>query len=298
MDSYEATFPLDPNLFPYTKATVTQLRDARKRLENTLFIDLVLTEVAQIKNPAKLYPPRSSADLRALHDAIERCPVDLLKKQCCIYYVLRDWSGVYEAYANRQYIPTTYRALMDSYWHLDRGDADAAFHSLCSPGLTPNFASKILQALATLDRPDLVVLLVQTLDIKLDSDDKLTLYLESLAKIDLTAALFHTRRLSSSDGQRRRFFELVVTLAIANKAGQRVVADFPFDAEVETAWLDAILPTLGEAAVETLAVRQTWLGRMTDAYRLRDRYGVGSHALKAQLFDSCLEIEQKQLRMG
>lgn len=297
MDPYESTFPLDPSLFPYTKATAQQLRESRKSLDNALFFDLVLTEVAQVREPARLYPPRSSADVRALHEAIERCPVDLLKKQCCIYYILRDWNA-HEEYASRQHIPHTYRALMDSYWHLDRADPQQAYHSLCSPGLTPNFAGKILRTVAAQKRSDLVVLLVQTLGVALDADAKLDTYLQALARVDLSTAFFYTRRLAPE--RRRRAFELVLREAVASgPTGLRVVADFPFHDELgESAWVDELLPTLGPAAVDALAVRQAWLGRMADAYTLRDRHGVGWHSLKSQLYDSCVAVEQKQLRMS
>ncbi|BFZ56724.1 hypothetical protein PYCC9005_003772 [Savitreella phatthalungensis] len=276
MDTYEKTFPLDPGLFPYTKQKIEELRNARRRLDNAFFFDLVLTEIAQVASPARLYPPRSSQEVRLLHEAIYNSPVDLLKKQCCIYYIMLDWDANGE-YARRCRIPDNYRALMDAYWHLDRGkDPDAAFASLCAPGLTPNFASKIMHAFSAANRPDLVVLLVQTLDIRLDNDDKLETYLRAMARVSTSSAVLFTRNLPIE--VRRGMFEMVIRIASVN------LASFPFD-DLEFGWLAEVLPE--GILIKQLVAR----GQFQAAVR---HAGSESHSLRTGLRAACFDVERWQ----
>ncbi|ORY79494.1 ELYS-like domain-containing protein, partial [Protomyces lactucae-debilis] len=234
---FSSTFSLDPAHFPYTKASVQGVRDRRKQLDNQLFFDLVLSEVAQVKSGSKYYPPKNIAELRALHDAIEQCPADLLKKQCCIYYILRDW-GTHAEYAAAQLLPENYCALMDSYWLLDREQYDEAIKSLTVPTLTPNFMTKILETFTQAQRPDLIVVYVQTLQEPLDSPAKIDLYLSALLRIDVTRALFFTR--TAPAALRQGLFEKSLVEATTTHQGAGIVANFPYEAEEEQ-WARALL---------------------------------------------------------
>ena len=289
MASFAATFSLDPKKFPYTKQIAQSKRDFRQKLDGVLFFDLVLTEVAQVTNPAKLYPPKNTADLRTLHEAIEKCPVDLLKKQCCIYYILRDWD-THEDYAKAQYIPDNYCNLMTSYWHLDNGKCDEALQSLTMPGLIPNFATKILQTFTAAKRYELLVTYVHTLQPSLDTDEKVKLYIKGLVHLDVGRAIMYTRTLA--DHLRQPLFEAVINRAKSSHEGATILSDFPFTKE-EDAWLYTILSQSQGHGLEALALRLTMIGKTTEVLKLRRIAGGGRHDVNNSLRDSSTEVQLK-----
>lgn len=288
-NSFSATFSLDPAKFPYSKQTVTSKREARDALHNQLFFDLVLSEVAQIPSSTKLYPPRSLSDLRSLHEAIENCPVDLLKKQCCIYYILRDWNTQLE-YAEDQMIPQNYCRLMDSYWYLDNGKHQDALLSLTSPGLTPNFATKIMKTFATSNNNAMLVTYVQTIQNPLDSEEKVELYLNALMSLDIKRAFFFTR--TTEAALRHQLFLSVLAFAIKTQDGGFIVVDFPFDQEEEQ-WAFEALSQRPGFGLETLALRLTHLGKKIEVIKLRDKFGGGPPRVTDMLKSICHEVELK-----
>lgn len=290
MSTLPAAFPLEPSKFPYTKSTVAEKRNARATLQNQLFFDLVLTEVARIPNPAKLYPPRNSAELRTLHEAIAACPVDLLKKQCCLYYVLRDWD-THEQYARDQLIPHNYCALMDSYWYLDQARYEQALRALTTPGLTPNFATKIMATFSMAGQGPMLVQYVQTLQNPLDTMDKMTLYLDALVRMDVRAAIRYTRTLGEL---RESLFERVLEHAKTTKEGGRVLADYPFD-EQEERWAFEVLSRQPGNGLEALILRLTMLGDAPTVLKLRSQHGGGPAELNTAMRRALHPVEQKLL---
>lgn len=102
-----------------------------------------------------LYPPRTPAAVRRLLHAIHSSPPDRLKRDCFLYYLLKDYdastpqangheepvmdvdgpdddvfvskighvqgSGKAEAFAKKRCVPSTWRVFIDGYWALDHG---------------------------------------------------------------------------------------------------------------------------------------------------------------------------------
>lgn len=289
MSSFAATFSLDPTKFPYSRQTVTAKREARTFLHNQLFFDLVLAEVAQVPNSTKLYPPRSLSDLRNLHQAIENCPVDLLKKQCCIYYILRDWRTHLE-YAEEQMIPYNYCKLIDSYWYLDNGKYAEALLSLTSPGLTPNFATKIMQTFLKSDNSAMVVTYVRTIQNPLDTEEKIDLYLGALMRLNIRQALLFTK--TTDTAVRRKLFRRVLEFAQETQQGTLILVDFPFDQEEEK-WAYEELSGRPGPGLEALILRLTHLGERVEVLRLRDKFGGGRTSITDALRSVCHNVELK-----
>lgn len=289
MTSFSSIFSLDPKRFPYTKQITQAKRESRKQLDGVLFFDLVLSEVAQVPNPAKLYPPRSISDLRTLHEAIEKCPVDLLKKQCCLYYILRDWNTHLE-YAKKQHIPRNYCNLMESYWLLDNNLYEPALAALTMPGLTPNFATKILQAFGSSDNHNLLVTYVHTLQTALDTDIKVELYLDALMRLDIGRAIIYSRTLP--EPVRHRSFTTIIDFAKSTHDGATVIVDFPFDGD-ETAWLYNNLSNSPGLGLEALVLRLTTLGQSTEVLKLRQSNGGGRSDLTRGIRISSSIVELK-----
>lgn len=328
MSGFDVTFPLNPTNFPYTKQVIQAKRNARTLLGGELFFDQVLRDVARVEvDPGKLYPPRTLSDLRALHEAVERSPVDLLKKQCCLYYVLRDWEDVktrdnndtddddddenedrddrhgYAAgYAATQGVPENYRALMDGYWALDNARYAEALARLTTPGLTPNFTTKIMATFAKAGEGARMVRFVQTVQPALDTEEKVDLYLDALVRVDVARTILFTRTTTTTaatttareggDDLRRRLFERV--MAYAAETGERasVLARFPYDAAEET-WAHEFLSRTPGPGLEALILRLTMMGDLVTVIRLRNRHGGGREDLNGALRASLPDVELK-----
>lgn len=290
--SFAATFSLDPSKFPYSKQTITQKRGHRTTLKDELFFDLVLTEVARIPNPTKLYPPKNIADLRHLHEAIESCPVDLLKKQCCIYYILCDWDTQSE-YAKDQAIPQNYCNLMESYWFLDNQQYSNALQSLTVPGLTPNFATKIMATLMDSGNHEMLLTYVQTLQTPLDTEEKVNYYLKALMRVDVSRALFFTRTTTTT--LRKSLFQAVLKYAKTTHENAKILIGFPFDGEEET-WSYDLLSTAHGLGLEALVLRLLMLGKTKEALVLREKEGGGRHELTHAMKSHINEVELKVMQ--
>ncbi|CCG80884.1 Putative uncharacterized protein [Taphrina deformans PYCC 5710] len=290
--SFAATFSLDPSKFPYTKQCIATKRNARVSLQNQLFFDLVLAEVARIPESSRLYPPRNTTDLRNLHEAIEGCAVDLLKKQCCIYYILRDWD-THTEYAEEQLIPQTYCALMDSYWYLDNQKNKEALNSLLTPGLTPNFATKIMSTFERAGDHSMLVTYVQTMQNPLDTEEKTRAYLKALMRVDVSRALFFTR--TTTVAPRQSLFNEVVDHAKTTKEGVDTLARFPFDVS-EGQWAFENLSRTPGPGMEALIVRLTMMGDTSAVIKLREKHGGGKPDLNNALKESLHSAEAKLLQ--
>lgn len=151
-----------------------------------LFFDRLL-QLADTNTPptdwASLYPPNSPSSQRKLLQAIHDLPTDRLKRDCYIYYLLRDIddnnnsmeidgsrssspsASQASTWAQRRCIPRAWRTLMDGYWDLDHGYWDSAVEELTDPAIFDvNFLSEIVDALVTMVSPPSYALeLVNTL---------------------------------------------------------------------------------------------------------------------------------------
>lgn len=71
----------------------------------------------------KVYPPKTSADLRSLFTHIVSSELDIHHKQALIYYILRDCRSAPEAaaqFASTFHLPEKYRLFIEALWNMDR----------------------------------------------------------------------------------------------------------------------------------------------------------------------------------
>ncbi|EKD01356.1 hypothetical protein A1Q2_04344 [Trichosporon asahii var. asahii CBS 8904] len=156
--------------------------------QGQLFFDRLLA-LADTNTPstdwASLYPPTSPSAQRKLLQAIHELPVDRLKRDCFIYYLLKDLdnnsaldmdvdgsraaspstpSSKAAQWARRRCIPRAWRTLMDGYWALDHGEWALAVEALTDPAIFDvNFLPDIVAALVTLVSAPQALELVHTL---------------------------------------------------------------------------------------------------------------------------------------
>ncbi|TXT07258.1 hypothetical protein VHUM_03428 [Vanrija humicola] len=134
--------------------------------DGKLFYDRLLS-FASLDGPA-LYPPSSPSGFRRLLHAIHTAPIDRLKRDCFVYYLVRDGdaqpdmdvddgassssasSSRARAFARARCLPRTWQTLMDGYWLLDNGRYEEGVAALRDPGLPAvDFVPSIVEALTT-----------------------------------------------------------------------------------------------------------------------------------------------------
>lgn len=117
---------------------------------NLLFFDRLLL-LASISNHKKLYPPANLNVLESLLDSIDTCPFDSLKKNCLIYYLLKEYGDKREdAFASDKLIPAHFTTGIDGLWALDHSMWQLAIHCFATPTVSPDFVPDIMLSLATL----------------------------------------------------------------------------------------------------------------------------------------------------
>ncbi|EGG12462.1 uncharacterized protein MELLADRAFT_101638 [Melampsora larici-populina 98AG31] len=117
---------------------------------NLLFFDRLLL-LASISNHKKLYPPTNLNVLKSLLDSIDTCPFDSLKKNCLIYYLLKEYGDKREdAFASDKLIPSHFTTGIDGLWALDHSMWQLAIHCFATPTVSPDFVPDIMLSLATL----------------------------------------------------------------------------------------------------------------------------------------------------
>ncbi|KAL1406818.1 hypothetical protein Q8F55_006227 [Vanrija albida] len=142
--------------------------EARRRAspDGKLFYDRLL-KFASLDGPS-LYPPSSPSAFRRLLHAIHTSPIDRLKRDCFVYYLVRDGDAQPEmdvddaessssasssrahAFARARCLPRTWQTLIDGYWLLDNGRYEEGVAALRDPGLPAvDFVPSIVEALTT-----------------------------------------------------------------------------------------------------------------------------------------------------
>lgn len=90
-------------------------------MSGLLFFDILL-KLGGIDNAPSLYPPTNFRELESLLQAIRGASYDEMKRDCLIYYLLKQGcDGREEGYAREKVISPQYIALADAYWWLDSG---------------------------------------------------------------------------------------------------------------------------------------------------------------------------------
>ncbi|WRT67223.1 uncharacterized protein IL334_004189 [Kwoniella shivajii] len=165
---------------PWNELSSPQIENKRRNLpDGKLFFDRLL-ELVGLDGPS-LYPPNTPAALRRLLHSIQSLELDRLKKDCFLYYLLKDYDGISsesqptmeiddddqekmnqskspnghvstksDGFAKKRCMPLTWKRFMDGYWALDHGSYETAISSLSDPSITIlNFVPSIIQTLST-----------------------------------------------------------------------------------------------------------------------------------------------------
>ncbi|KAJ3090792.1 hypothetical protein HK102_002655 [Quaeritorhiza haematococci] len=148
---FEEWFSRQPNIFPYKTKVRESIRKMRSRMDNELFFDKLLSICGV--DAAASYPPDDVNKLEQLFKAIFASGLDILKKHCFIYYLLKDWKNSRASdYAAAYLLPSHFRLLVNGYWALDHGMFDEALACLCDPSVEVDWSGKVVKTLCTNNR--------------------------------------------------------------------------------------------------------------------------------------------------
>ncbi|KAL9104347.1 MAG: hypothetical protein Q9163_000693 [Psora crenata] len=262
----------------YEQKTLRKIGKNKQELENTLFIDRLLTAVG-IQHPSRYYPPDSHRRLRDLYEQISSSASPEHHKKSVLYYLLKDLpqGGCKspEDFATVSYLPEKYKILVDGLWCLDRLQFERALDYLTEPSLIPTFPEEILNtlcraSLASENSSDKAALLpiayYQAVSPPIRSSSTLERYCDVLCKFSVTEALVFSRSQGAYNHQ--VLFERLLYCALSKwRTHQHAIelVGLPLDEE-EEAWLieylgngkGSKLPT----AEDTLIMREIAAGRM------------------------------------
>lgn len=130
-----------------------RLRTREETIDGMLFFDRLM-KLGSIPNFEEIFPPSHPSRLRQLLDSIDACSFDLLKKNCLVYYLLKEYADGREArFAIDRLIPSHFTRGLDGLWALDHSQWQAAIRSMSDPTVTPDFLPEIIQTLATQPPP-------------------------------------------------------------------------------------------------------------------------------------------------
>ncbi|MGI4796544.1 MAG: hypothetical protein ACRYG8_21285 [Janthinobacterium lividum] len=141
----------------------------------------------------------------------------------------------------------------------------------------------------------MLVTYVQTMQNPLDTEEKLKLYLDALMKVDVSRAIFYTRR--PCPVPREDLFRGVLEHAKSTKEGAITLADFPFDA-TEEKWAFEILSRTSGPGLEALILRSTMSGDISTVIKLREKHGGGQADLNNAWKESLHPVEKKLLQQA
>lgn len=84
--------------------------------------------------------------MQKLWQIIFGCDLDVLKKYCIIYYILKDLGkDKPETFAARYLIPNNYLRLIDGYWAIDHWEFTDALRHLAYPTVDADWSNKIVE---------------------------------------------------------------------------------------------------------------------------------------------------------
>ncbi|KAA1138686.1 hypothetical protein PGTUg99_034576 [Puccinia graminis f. sp. tritici] len=126
-----------------------RLRSREETIDGMLFFDRLM-KLGSIPNFKDLFPPPHPSRLRQLLDSIDACSFDLLKKNCLVYYLLKEYGdGRENRFAIDRLIPSHFSRGLDGLWALDHSQWQSAIRSMSDPTVTPDFLPEIIRTLAT-----------------------------------------------------------------------------------------------------------------------------------------------------
>ncbi|PLW46680.1 hypothetical protein PCASD_03641 [Puccinia coronata f. sp. avenae] len=126
-----------------------KLRSRHETIDGMLFFDRLM-KLGSIPNSTDLFPPPHPSRLRQLLDSIEACSFDILKKNCLVYYLLKEYcDGRETRFAIDRLIPSHFSRGLDGLWALDHSQWKLAIRCMSDPSVTPDFLPEIIRTLAT-----------------------------------------------------------------------------------------------------------------------------------------------------
>ncbi|KAF0530558.1 nuclear pore protein ely5 [Gigaspora margarita] len=175
---------------PYNTVTSNGIRSKRNQMDGELIFDMLLRFVNI--DPAS-YPPLDIEALKILFDEILKSnDIDMLRKHCLIYYLLKDWqafSKKHQKYAARYLIPPNFLCLMDGYWALDHWQFAEAIRFLTEPTVTVDWDIKVMRVLLNHVGPHDALKYANLNSTQERSPENIEIYMEILLQCDICEAL-------------------------------------------------------------------------------------------------------------
>ncbi|KAL5499060.1 hypothetical protein ACEPAH_1578 [Sanghuangporus vaninii] len=134
---------------PWTKDVCSHILARRAAMSGQLFFDILL-RLGGIDDPASVYPPYNMHSLKVLIDVILDLSYDSMKRDCLVYYLLKQpQKGKEVSFAYERSISSQYVALTDAYWELDSGiNLEGAISRLSDARIVKEHTTKIMETLA------------------------------------------------------------------------------------------------------------------------------------------------------
>ncbi|CAG8591410.1 22173_t:CDS:2, partial [Racocetra persica] len=180
---------------PYSTITFSAIRSRRNQLDGELIFDMLLRFV---NIDPESYPPPDTEALKILFDEIFKSnDIDMLRKHCLVYYLLKDWQAFskrYQKYATRYLIPPNFLCLMDGYWALDHCQFAEAIRFLTEPTVTVDWDIKVMQVLLKNVGPYDALKYANLNNIQESSPENIEIYMEILLHCDICEALLFQRQ--------------------------------------------------------------------------------------------------------
>ncbi|KAK8087717.1 hypothetical protein PG997_002678 [Apiospora hydei] len=263
--------------FPYGRKALQEADNHRRTLGGVLFIDKVLAALGFAK-ASKMYPPKSEAVLRDLHEQITKSgSIEDHHKLSVIFYILLDFDeDQADSFAHRAGVPTKYQIFMRGLWNMDHQAYAVALEHLAHPSLQAEFADDIVTTLVRHGSPDedytLPLAYFHTVQPVLKSLLAIELLFDAMVRSNVSEALAFSR--TRPDAMREQLFQRLVADVLDERRGAETaeraceLAALPFDA-VEEGWFTTFLTTGAgkklKVAKDTLMMRQIAVGQVSSA---------------------------------
>ncbi|EJC99352.1 uncharacterized protein FOMMEDRAFT_113319 [Fomitiporia mediterranea MF3/22] len=184
-----------------------------------LFFDILL-HLGGVPDPSTIYPPSSIPALKHLLDAIESASYDDMKRDCLVYYLLKQTSdGRDERYIDEKVISPQYVALADAYWQLDNGiNLDGAISKLSDARIVRNYTTKIIETLALdSDSANLIRKFVRTCKPPLAETSAIERYIVATAEHSVVEAWKYQRTFPDHYSDRKKLLHVLLTWVLTPK---------------------------------------------------------------------------------
>ncbi|KAK9468984.1 nuclear pore complex assembly-domain-containing protein [Lipomyces arxii] len=255
--------------FPYNDEYNNTINNQRTKLDGKLFFDLLSSDIADVQNVVTMYPPSNKQGLIELHEEIAFSGADTLKKQCLIYYILKDFTSTTasEEYAESCPLPPAYKYLLDGIHALDRFDFKTAMTNLTKPAVMLPFTEKLLSSLLQHSEagPQYVRLYVAIKSPELESKSLMLLYLNGLCRLSLSSAFTYVRTTAEED--REEFMSAMIEYSLRSGAKDAAyhIANLPLTLDEEVMMLRCLNDRPDIASKNILVLRELYRGHVDNA---------------------------------